>query len=826
MPQYKKVFDAGLYSSGGGFTRVGVPTLRSPGSGGKQVAKSLRFRAANTAYLNRTFAAGNRKTWTFSAWIKLGSVAANGYSIFGGGTPASSWGEIGYDGSSYVIYIRDYNGSSNDYQLSITLGYKDPSTWYHLVVKFDDTQAAQTDRLVVYLNNVAQTATGTYPAQNTDYRINNTGEHRIMRYMGGAANYLDGYLADVNFIGGSALTPSSFGEYNSDNIWVPKAYSGSYSGTNSFYLDFSDVATTSGSNAGFGKDTSGNGNYWTTNGLSATAGTTYDSMYDSPTDYDNGVYGAGNYCVLNPLSKDPTNGTLSNANLTITYATYSVNNAAGVRGTIGVNTGKWYWEHINITTAGAGNITSTGMTPYTGTLYGYSAQSGTIPTYIGALPSVYSNYVRFFTVGMSASLASGTTLFASCASGDVISTAIDFDAGKIWIGKNGTWYNSGNPAAGTNPTSTFTTPSTVCFPETEAVTSSTNGNQSISYMNFGQQPWDTRTSGLPTGFKALNTRNITRPTDANMWFYGDTPDLVWIKNRSATSNHSLTDTVRGVGLSLLSSATDAEKGDQDIAELNKFGMTVIGASSRTTATASANNFVYWAWKGGGAATTNTSGSITSQVSANVAAGFSVVTWTGNGALATIGHGLGPATPSMIITKIRSSTGGWPVYHVSIGATGAVQLESTGATSVTSAYWNNTTPTSTVFTVNSGINANAATFVAYCFAPVSGYSAFGSYTGNGSTDGPFVYTGFRPRWILVKRTDSTSDWYILDTSRDTYNVETSALFPNLALAEATGWLMDVLSNGFKLRLAGGFNTSSGAYIYAAFAENPFKISRAR
>jgi hypothetical protein len=617
---------------------------------------------------------------------------------------------------------------------------------------------------------------------------------------------------------------------------VPKAYSGSFSGTNSFYLDFSDVGTTTagGANTGYGKDLSGKGtpNNWTTNGLSATVGTTYDSMYDSPTDYDNGVYGAGNYCVLNPLSKDPTNGALSNANLTITYATYSVNNAAGVRGTIGVNTGKWYWEHINITTAGAGNITSTGMTPYTGTLYGYSAQSGTIPTYIGAIPSVYSNYVQFFTVGMSASLASGTTLFASCASGDVISTAIDFDAGKIWIGKNGTWYNSGNPASGTNPTSTFTTPSTVCFPETEAVTSSTNGNQSISYMNFGQQPWDTRTSGLPTGFKALNTKNITRPTDANMWFYGDTPDLVWIKNRSATSNHSLTDTVRGVGLGLTTSTTPtAENGDQDIAEMNKFGMTLIGASYRTTA--SANNFVYWAWKGGGAATTNTSGSITSQVSANVAANFSVVTYTGTGANATVGHGLGVA-PSMIFIKQRSTAsvnGNWCVYHQSLGGTSQLTLNNTTAVDSNIGYFNNTTPTSSVFSIGTFevTNRSTATYVAYCFAPVAGYSAFGSYTGNGLPDGPFVYTGFKPRWLLVKANAAGYTWCIWDSTRNTYNVTNIILQADQTAAETSSAAtneFDFLSNGFKCRQNNFANNSGVSYIYAAFAEYPFKIARAR
>jgi hypothetical protein len=218
------------------------------------------------------------------------------------------------------------------------------------------------------------------------------------------------------------------------------------------------------------------------------------------------------------------------------------------------------------------------------------------------------------------------------------------------------------------------------------------------------------------------------------------------------------------------------------------------------------------------------------VSANTTAGFSVVTYTGTGANATVGHGLGVA-PSMMIFKVRSTTNSWLTYHVSVGATAYLLLDSTAASVTSALAFNNTAPTSSVFTISTGnaVNQSSQTYVAYCFAAIAGYSAFGSYTGNGSADGPFVYTGFRPRFILIKRTDTaTFPWFIYDTSRSIYNVITAELYPNDSAAEVnTSNDLDIISNGFKLRIAANaLNASGGTYIFAAFAENPFKYSLAR
>jgi len=240
-------------------------------------------------------------------------------------------------------------------------------------------------------------------------------------------------------------------------------------------------------------------------------------------------------------------------------------------------------------------------------------------------------------------------------------------------------------------------------------------------------------------------------------------------------------------------------------------------------------YVAWQWKANGAGVTNTAGSITSTVSANTTSGFSVVTYTGTGSTATVGHGLGVA-PSMLIVKRRNSTGDWGVYHASLSANGAVFLNLTDAYS-TPGPWNNTAPTSSQFTIATGsfLNTNGGTYVAYCFAPIAGYSAVGSYTGNGSADGPFIYTGFRPRYILIKNSSAVEDWYISDTSRDPYNQSNTALFADLSNAEAVNSArgIDFLSNGFKLRGISSANNASGnTYIYAAFAENPFRNALAR
>jgi hypothetical protein len=304
------------------------------------------------------------------------------------------------------------------------------------------------------------------------------------------------------------------------------------------------------------------------------------------------------------------------------------------------------------------------------------------------------------------------------------------------------------------------------------------------------------------------------------------PDFVWIKGRSASSSHRLIDAVRGSNKVLFSNTTDSEFTDNT--QITSFNSDGFSLGSQNGVNASGETYVYWAWKANGAGVSNTDGTITSTVSANTDSGFSIVTYTGTGANATVGHGLGVA-PSMVIIKNRTAGGSWLTYHASIGNTGAVFLNLTNATITSSTYFNNTSPTSTVFSVGDATAGNGSgnSIVAYCFAPVAGYSAFGSYTGNGSADGPFVFTGFRPAYLLIKRTSNTQNWLVFDTARGTYNINTPLLYPNLSNAEDPNTMLDILSNGFKWRTSAlGGNDSGDTFIYAAFAESPFAYSLAR
>jgi hypothetical protein len=254
----------------------------------------------------------------------------------------------------------------------------------------------------------------------------------------------------------------------------------------------------------------------------------------------------------------------------------------------------------------------------------------------------------------------------------------------------------------------------------------------------------------------------------------------------------------------------------------------LGSNPDGDVNASGNTYVAWTWDAGSSTVTNTQGSITSSVRANATAGFSVVTYTGTGSGATVGHGLGVA-PQMVIVKSRTvSNTNWVIYHISLGGTNKViVLNSTDAPQTITNYWGSAAPTSTVFGVaNGAFDNNNGNLVAYCFAPVVGYSSFGSYTGNGSSDGPFVYTGFRPKYLLLKST-GTGDWVINDTTRDAYNVSGYNLYAQASDAEGFNARLDILSNGFKLRSTFASSNSSGqTYIYAAFAESPFNYARAR
>ena len=798
--------------------------LASTPSTGYNLTRSLRFRRSATAYLSKTYltSATNLKIQTFSVWVKRGSLSSTQYVFSGYDNISSGAAYLVFQADNTIRLAFDPNGTSF---ITTTQLFRDPSAWYHIVLAVDTTQATAANRIKLYVNGVQVTAVaGTYPGLNVNSQFGLTTINNNIGTLLATSNSFDGYLAEFNFIDGQALTPSSFGSTSATTgVWQFARYTGTY-GTNGFYLPFTDnSALTTASNAGLGKDFSGNANYWVTNNISITAGATYDSMTDVPTLTS---ATAANFAVLNPLFTNQigvasgftgTIPTISNANLTATAATSSVQSS--VVGSIGVASGKWYLEYTPTAVNSTGDVVGFVCAFGGGTTFAGYRSNGTI----------YKN-------------GSTATGYATWTSGDVIGIALDIGGSTISCYKNNTLQ----------ATLTLTNAITdYCYPVIWFRDDAGAGS-----INFGQRPF---TYTPPSGFVALNTYNIAASTVPNgaaymaATLYTGTgasltvantvgsasfqPDLVWIKSRSAATDHKLTDSVRGVTKGLISNTTGAET--TDTGGLTAFGSTGFTVSTNNDYNTSAATYVAWNWKAGGTGVTNTNGTITSTVSANTTSGFSVVTYTGNGSSsATVGHGLG-VTPSMIIHSARSTTTSWFVNHVGIpnlwmqlyiyftassggGTNGAIGYQSTN----TSTTFGFTAGSSTV----NNVNQSAATYVAYCFTPIKGFSAFGSYTGNSSTDGPFVYLGFRPRWIMLKNSNENYDWYIFDTSRSTYNLTTVSLYPDLINAEGTPStaILDVLSNGFKLRgTSGGTNpVSTSTMVYAAFAENPFQNALAR
>ena len=776
--------------------------------------RSVRLRSSASAYFNRTLTTPtSNTTWTLSLWVKRGALSTN-QALISAGTS-----EIGY---SVTTDTLKFYAAGPTLVATSTPVYRDPSAWGHWVIVSNGTT------VVAYYNNVSVLSyTGTLP------QLNSAIAHNIGKYAGGSSDYFDGYLTEVNFIDGQALTPSSFGAYNSYGVWSPVKYTGTY-GTNGFYLNFQDnSALTTTANVGIGKDSSGQGNYWTSNGINVTAysGTppnnvSYDSMLDVPTLTSNTN---ANFAVFNPTIAASTGvGTITNGNLQCVTPTTGASNNYG---TIGMTSGKWYWEVVPTSISTNNAIVMMGIGNNTQSATEFYSQSGGY---------AYRGNGERWNNG------SGVAYGSALSVNDVIGIAFNADARTIEFYRNG---SSMGVAYSSIPAGEF-------FP---AICDTGTTVTWTAVINFGQRPFSYTP---PTGFNSLNTYNLpdsivpvgaqyfaattytgtgaTRSVTNTVNGFSMQPDFVWIKGRSLVSNNALQDAVRGATLQLSSNLTAAEiTSSGEVTAFNSNGFSVGNDASGYTTNANGSTYVGWQWRASNAsAVTNTSGSITSSVSANQTAGFSIVTYTGNGSAgATVGHGLGVA-PKMIILKNRSNATGysWPVMHTSLPANGNVFLNLTQAyqTTYTTGGIANPANSSTFgFTTTSTleqVNANTNTYVAYCFAAVPGYSAFGSYTGNGSTDGPFVFTGFLPRFVLTKRSDSTGPWQILDSSRDTYNSSIKALFPNTSGAEANFTQpngIDFLSNGFKLRnTSTDDNASGGTYIYAAFAENPFKNSLAR
>jgi hypothetical protein len=883
-----------------------------------EVDRSLRLDGISETRLNNTPSSdGNRKKWTWAAWIKRGVIDRRYlWSAYTSGPNVTSLQFHDNGQLNFEDWLSGYR-----FRLRTAGQLRDPNAWYHLVVYVDTAQSTASDRVKMYINGVEPEFDATnYPTQNLDTKFNTGGLlHAIGTEGTNQRLWFDGLIAEVYFLDGYAYDPSYFGETNlATGQWVPKKYIGSF-GSNGYYLNFSDNSSSSA----LGTDFSGNGNNFTPVNFNTGSGIeNSDSVVDTPTN---------NFCIMNPTDKHSTMGT-RNSN----FQVIAGGGWHGIKGSFGVNSGKWYYElkttNPNIfcgwaadDLAGTNNIST-------------NPQDSNSAMSAGVLIFCDDGKYHLDTGGSSNRINYSSALSAN----DVLGCAIDLDNNTAQFYKNGTALGSINISSSKLATKMVMP---YFIPHFASETYS---------FEFGQHGFNYTP---PTGYKALSSANLPNPTILDPTKHFETllytgnggshsvtglefqPDWLWIKNRGQTDNHQLHDAIRGVSKGLISNLSNAEYTDVnavtafnsngfsmnnnydshnkssetyvawnwnagntdgktyavtvvsdsgnkyrfdgfgtsavtlDLAEGGTYifdqsdssnsghplrfsttsngthgggseyttGVTTAGtpgssgAYTQIVVAASAPTLYYYcsvhSGMGGQANTNSTLGSsnfdgnIQSTVKANASAGFSIVTYTGNGSGgsgARIGHGLGVA-PKMVIVKNREAAQSWELHAFEEIR---MYLNSTDG-DFADAQFSLTSTDIRPANNNARRNENGTNYVAYVFSDVSSYSKFGSYTGNGDADGTFIYIGFRPAFLILKRSSNTGHWYIYDNKRNTSNVADLNLKPSGSAAEATFTTVDFVSNGFKIRTNNSaFNTNGDTYIYLAFAEFPFKNARAR
>lgn len=742
------------------------------------IDKALRFRGVNSSLSRTPAATGNRRKWTFSAFVKraTGNFAVL-EGILGAGITTTTTEYIAFNASGNLVVAA--NDGSNSLNLVTNRTFSNHN-WIHLVVSYDSDQELLDNRGKIFVDNVLQILN----TQVLTLSRNSFLTHTVRNAIGSTStttasgNYLEGYMAEVYFIDGQALDPTAFGEYDAGGYWIPKAYAGTY-GQNGYYLDFEDTSAV----ANLGYDKSGLGNNWTPNNFSLTAGYTYDSMVDRVMDDFLMMSVLRRY---NDFTQLGTNvASLIDAGLTISHTSNQLNNSSITYHLSSFSVpakGQWYFEYERIT--------------------GYALQ-----------PSIQ--------------IVNEANSIAHLSEDTTCDIAVDFDVKKYWVRRSGVW--SGDPVAKTGGIALSNSNNLTNFRiRVCTMVSLTYGYpNNLVRLNFGQRPFN---RPIPEGFKTISKANIDIVNETTLEL--EYPDLVWIKCLNSARNHMLFDSIRGPSKSISSNLTAAEVTDANsLISFNKNGFYIGNAAAVNTLN---NTYAAWMWKANQQQVTNNDGTITSQVRSNPAIGFSVVSLpTVNASGGTFGHGLG-IEPSFIISKvINNASAVWWVYHKDY-PTGYGYLNSTNAFTTTNAInaWGNNTavvaPSSQVVTVGSSYtySSGGSNIINYCFAEVDGFSKFGKYIGNGNADGPFVFCNGKPRFIMVKRIDAASSWFMWDTERDSDNVTQGYVLADTTGVETGTIHVDILSNGFKLRSAIIANVANGQYIFAAFMENPFKYSPAK
>jgi hypothetical protein len=829
-----------IYNSGGGFFT-------------HKIEQSARFNYVADNYLYRTPSSdGERKKFVISTWVKMGQFRLNtgNMMIFSCYQDTSNQCYLSFESSERIIFL-DKVGNNTRYKRWRHL-FRDVSGWMHVHLVHDTTDATANNRYRLWINGVELTDVYQQdnPPQNRQAFINTNNKHWV-----GAFNNTSEYrgaMAEFAFIGNQTYTPDgNTGEFK-DGVWIPKDLSGlDFSGTNSFHLDFANSSN-------FGNDVSGNDNDYTSNGFQ-----THDILLDTPTN---------NYPIDNDLVAGARVGTASSI-YNYDMGLFRTSDPSGYnsgKATIGLpKTGKWYFEVMP--------NTQRSNDPPTNPVVGVGAANHQHDTHYVGQPSGHFG-VAFAPSGTTAYAYSGGYTGNSWNSGStntlkssIMQVAVDMDSGKIWVGHNNVYKNqsgtNGDPANGTNPTDTLTAAELALHNYQFQYGNLTNdaGRYSTVYINFGQEGTlnGNKTGGNaddngegsfvyspPSGFLALCGNNLPEyaidPANGDqpkdhfdiVTYTGNAtdgrtvnglsfqPDLVWIKSRNTVVSHRLYDSVRGATKELYPNLTNAQATDTtSLQSFDSDGFT-LGTDSSTNG--SSRTFVGWCWKAGGTAVSNTDGTITSQVSANKTAGFSIITYTGNNTSgATVGHGL-DEKPTFYIIKKTNATHSWHIYHRDLGATHGIQFASSNQIDLLG-YWNDTGPTDSVITLGnySGVN-DTNNFVCYAWHDVEGYSMTGQYEGNSSTEGRFIYTGFRPKLFIVKSNTANEPWMIMDSVRHPDNPNDAQLRIESSNAENNdGNGIDFLSNGIKIRSnIGNWGTNNENYIWIAFAETPIKYSRGK
>ena len=831
-----------------------------------QIANSCRFIGASgndgTHYMKQVRGTPtNAKKCTISAWVKRSLLGSKNQMFTGGGIYGSNDSWFGFLTANTFRLHQGYQASAPYVfpKLQSRAVFRDPSAWMHIVLAFDSTQSTAADRNKVYFNGVQYTdwVTDTTNATlNYDWVVNTSG-YTLFVGSGGASEGnswypFDGYIAEYVFIDGTQYAATDFAE-TVNGVWQPKDPSGLTFGNNGAYLKFE-------SSGNLGNDSSGNNNDFAVTGVAA-----HDQMLDSPTSSATDGNG-GNFMTYNGAYTG-ANNVLAEGNLQSTGSSAGNNS-----GTFGMLTGKWYWEcraetvsayapTFGIGQSGSGNTDGQYYIITWQTAAGQIYGGGGIPDEMGTITVT-------------------STGVTSLSSGDILSFWLDCDNRKLWIGKNGTIPNSGNVATGANPQASWaTTPTDRYFTPT-----CQNVSSGAGVLNAGQNPSfngaltgsaigtanDKNGYGLfkydPSGTDFIACCVANQPiadaidpaqTDDNypqklfspiLWTgsgsgdgvpktntitgLGFKPDYVNIKERTNASAYALFDSSRGNTKLIAGNLAQAEVNQSALPALVSFDTDGFKAQYPNTGNYYVNrqnkNYVAWCQRAnGGTTSTNSTGSLSVTQQVDPSGSFSISTYNGDGGTDTIGHGLSSA-PTLVIIKQRNGVNNWAVYAKGAGATKYAYLD-TDAAFGTAAMWQNTAPSSSLVYLgdNNEVNAGGRTYVAYCFADTEGDCKSGSYYGNANTDGTFVYTGFKPSFMMCKPL-VVGNWRIQDTKRSPFNVADKTLFPNHSNAEQSYYSdnIDILSNGFKMRASDSNYNQATTFVYLAMAENPFKYSLAR